>query len=116
MIAIGMLYFTGLHAVRDQAPAWRAFAIALAVGATLGLVLVRFVPVFGGTLPNPMPLRIVLPFSPIVALFLVVVTGRLVQEAIPVTTGFIAGVDAVLAILLLIGSLRGLSEAATPPR
>jgi hypothetical protein len=116
MIAVAMLYFTGLHAASDHAPAWRAFAIALAIGAAYGLVLVRVIPVFGGTLPNITSVRTALTLGPVAALFVVVVIGRLVQQAIPVTTGFIGGVDAVLAILLLMRSFRAFSQAATPPR
>lgn len=117
MLAVVMVYFTGHQTAPDHAPAWWAFAVALAVGATtVGLVLVRFVPLFGGTLPELAPVRTALAFTPIVALFVVVVIGRLVQQAVPVTTGFIAGVDVVLATVLLIRSLRALSESTSGPR
>jgi len=43
---------------------------------------------------------------PFVALAAVLLVGRLVDQAVPVTTGFLAGVDAVLAGVLLIRSLR----------
>jgi hypothetical protein len=71
-----------------------------------GLIWVRFIPLFGGTVPKYAPVRAAVAFTPIVALLLVVVIGRLVQQAVPVTTGFIAGVDAVLGTVLLTRSLR----------
>src|SRR5229473_1378961 len=116
MVAVVMIYVTGQQAAPDHAPAWRAFAFALAVGATVGLVLVRFIPLFGGTLPELAPVRTALPLTPIMLLFLVIVVGRLMQQAVAVTTGFVAGVDAVLATILLIRSLRALSESTTRPR
>jgi len=116
MVAVVMIYVTGQQAAPDHAPAWRAFAFALAVGATVGLVLVRFIPLFGGTLPELAPVRTALPLTPIILLFLVIVVGRLMQQAVAVTTGFVAGVDAVLATILLIRSLRALSESTTRPR
>jgi hypothetical protein len=105
MVAFVMVYFTGHQTVPDHAPAWWAFAFALAAGAALGLVLVRFVPLFGGTTPTLAPVRTALSLTPVFCLFVVVVIGRLVQQAVPVTTGFIAGLDAVLACVLLFRSL-----------
>ena len=116
MLAVVMVYFTGHQAASDHAPAWRAFALALAVGVTQGLIWVRFVPRFGGTVPKDSSVRAALAFTPIVALVMVVVIGRLVQQAVPMTTGFIAGIDVVLATVLLFRSLRALSETATHPR
>jgi hypothetical protein len=55
-------------------------------------------------------------FSPILALVLVVVIGRLLHQAIPLTTGFIAGIDAVLATVLLLRSLRAMSITTGSPR
>jgi hypothetical protein len=116
MIAFVMVYFTGHQTVPDHAPAWWAFALALAVGAIMGLVLVRFVPLFGGTVPALAPVRAAVAFAPIVALFAAVVIGRLLQQSVPVTTGFIAGIDAVLAAVLLIRSLRAMSKTTGQPR
>ena len=96
--------------------AWRAFALALVVGAAVGLALVRFVPLFGGTLPTLAPVRAVLPFTPIILLFLLIVVGRLVQQAVPVTIGFIGGGEAVVATVLLVRSLRAMRESTTRPR
>lgn len=84
-----------------------AFAFALAVGATMGLAFVRFMPVFGGTVPRLAPVRAAVAFYPIVALGVVVVIARLLHQAVPVTTGFIAGVDVMLAAVLLFRWLRG---------
>jgi hypothetical protein len=105
MVAFVMVYFTGHQTVRDHAPAWWAFAFALVAGAAMGLVLVRFIPLFGGTTPTLAPVRTALSVAPILCLFVVVVIGRLVQQAVPVTTGFIAGLDAVLASVLPFRSL-----------
>jgi hypothetical protein len=116
LVAVVMIYFTVNQATPDHAPAWRAFAFALVAGVAVGLALVRFVPLFGGTLPTLAPVRAVLPFTPIILLFLLVVVGRLVQQVVPVTTGFIAGVDIMLATVLLIRSLRALRESTTRPR
>jgi hypothetical protein len=116
LLAIVMVYFTGHQASSDHAPSWLAFAVGLAVGLTQGLILVRFVPVFGGTVPRQSSVRGALAFTPIVALALVVVIGRLVHQAVPLTTGFIGGVDAVLATVLLLRSLRSLSGTTTQPR
>jgi len=116
MVAFVMVYFTGHQTVPDHAPAWMAFAVALAVGGTQGLLWVRFVPLFGGTAPTQSSARAVLAFTPIVALASVVVIGRMVHEAVPLTTGFIAGIDAVLAPVLLIRSLRAASRTTGQPR
>jgi hypothetical protein len=105
MVAFVMVYFTGHQTVPDHAPAWWAFACALVAGAAMGLVLVRFVPVFGGTTPTLAPVRTALSVAPIFCLFVVVVIGRLVHQAVPVTTGFVAGLDTVLASVLLFRSL-----------
>jgi len=115
MVAFVMVYFTGQTA-SDHAPAWLAFAVALAVGGTQGLIWVRFVPPFGGTPPTQSSVRAAMAFSPVVALVLVVVIGRLVHQAVPLTTGFIAGIDAVLAPVLLIRSLRAISKTTGQPR
>jgi hypothetical protein len=116
LVAVVMLYFTGHQSAPDQATAWRAFAVALAAGACWGLALVRFVPIFGGTLPSRASVRTVLTVISTVSLVVVVAIGRLVHQAIPATMGFGAGADAVIATVLLIRSLRSLSEIATPPR
>jgi hypothetical protein len=117
MVAFVMVYFTSHQTVPDHAPAWRAFAFALAVGAaTVGLVLVRFVPLFGGTASTLAPVRTAVAFAPLIGLFVVVVIGRLLQQAVPVTTGFIAGVDGVLAAVLLIRSLRAMNRTTGQPR
>jgi hypothetical protein len=102
-----MAYVTVHQTVLDHAPAWRAFAFAVAVGAAVGLLFVRFFPLFGGTLPTVAAVRTAVPFTPIVALVLVGVLGRVLHQYIPATTGFVAGVDAVLAAVLLPRSLRG---------
>ena len=116
MVAVVMVYYMAHQSAPDPAPAWRAFAFALVAGAAVGLALVRFVPLFGGTLPTLAPVRAVLPFTPIILLFLLVVVGRLVQQAVPVTTGFIGGGEAVVAMVLLIRSLRAMRESTTRPR
>jgi hypothetical protein len=116
MVIIAMLYVTNLQATPDHASAWRAFAFALACGAAEGLLLVRFVPIFGGSLPSFTPARNALPFGWVAALLVAVVIGRLVHQGLPVTMGFIAGVDAVLATVLLLRSLRGFSQTATHPQ
>jgi hypothetical protein len=106
LLAIVMVYFTVHQAAPDHAPTWRAFAFALAVGAIMGLALLLSVPFFGGTVHPIAPVRAAVAFVPLVALLVVLVVGRLVHQAVPVTIGFIAGVDIVLATLLLIRSLR----------
>ncbi len=116
MVAVVIGYYTAHQSASDPTPAWRAFAFALLAGAAVGLALVRFVPLFGGTLPTLAPVRAVLPFTPIILLFLLVVVGRLVQQAVPVTTGFIGGGEAVVATVLLIRSLRAMRESTTRPR
>jgi len=116
MLAVVMLYFTGHQTGSDHAPAWLAFAVALAVGGTQGLIWVRFVPPFGGTAPTQSSVRAAMAFSPILALVLVVVIGRLVHQAVPLTTGFIAGIDAVLAPVLLMRSLRAMSKTTRRPQ
>jgi hypothetical protein len=116
MVAFVMVYFRGHQTFPDHAPAWWAFAFALTAGAAVGLVLVRFVPLFGGTPPTLTPVRIAVRFAPVIGLLVVAVVGRLVHQAVPVTTGFIAGLDAVLATVLLIRSLRALSRTTTQPR
>jgi hypothetical protein len=50
-----------------------------------------------------------------VALVVVVVIGRLVHQAVPLTTGFLAGIDAVLATVLLTRSLRSMRQNPMPP-
>jgi hypothetical protein len=102
MAVVVMLYVTSQQSAADRAPAWLAFAFALAVGAIMGLVLIGFVPFFGGTVPALAPVA----FAPIVALVVAIVVGRLVHQAVPVTIGFIAGIDLLLAVVLLIRSLR----------
>lgn len=67
-------------------------------------------------MPKLVPVPGVLPFTPVLLLFLLVVIGRLVQQVVPVTTGFIGGGEAVVATVLLIRSLRALSETRTHPR
>ncbi|HKV29441.1 MAG TPA: hypothetical protein VJT14_00325 [Candidatus Dormibacteraeota bacterium] len=116
LLTIVMVYVTGHQTAPDHAPAWRAFAIALAAGAFWGLVFVRFVPLFGGALPGSPSVRTVLAILAAVSLIVVEVIGRVAHQALPVTMGFIAGTDSVLAIVLLIRSLRRLSEIATTPR
>jgi len=116
MLAAGMLYFASLQQTPDREPAWLAFAFALAGGAAWGLLLIRFVPLFGGTLPSQSTARTALPYAWVAVLVVAVVIGRLVHQTIPVAFGFLAGVDAVLATVLLLRSLRGRSETATQPR
>jgi hypothetical protein len=115
MVAFVMVYFT-VHQTSDHAPAWLAFAVAMAVGGAQGLIWVRFVAPFGGTAPTQSSVRAAMAFSPILALVLVVVIGRLLHQAIPLTTGFIAGIDAVLATVLLLRSLRAMSTTTGSPR
>jgi hypothetical protein len=116
MVAVVMIYVTVNQATPDHGPAWRAFVLALAVGAIVGLVFARFFPLFGGTSPKLAAVRTALPFTPIVAFVVVEVVGRVLHQSVPVTTGFLAGVDAVLATILLISSLRALSESTTRSR
>lgn len=116
MLVAGMAYFTSLEATTDRASAWLAFALALASGAAWGLVLIRFVPLFGGTLPSMSVARTALPYAWIGVVVVAVVIGLLVHHAVPVGIGFLAGVDAVLAIVLLFRSRGGMSQAATDPR
>jgi hypothetical protein len=116
LVAIVMVYLIGHQAAADQAPAWRAFAVALVAGACLGAVLVRFVPLFGGSLPGRQSVRTALGIVPVFALIVVIAVGRLAHQGVPVTMGFVAGTDAFLAIVLLTRSLRSLSQMATPPR
>jgi len=106
MLAVVMISYTAHQTTPDHGPAWRAFVFALAVGAIMGGTLVRFVPTFGGTVHARAPIRAAAAFVPFVALAAVLLVGRLVDQAVPVTTGFLAGVDAVLAAVLLIRSLR----------
>jgi len=75
MVAVVMIYVTVHQTTTDHAPAWRAFLLALAVGAAVGLILVRLVPVVGGKLPKFAPLRAALTVIPIIALFAVIVIG-----------------------------------------
>ena len=107
LLAVVMIYFTVQQATPDHAPAWRAFVFALVVGAIMGGALVSFVPIFGGNVPAPAPVRAAAAFVPIVGLVVVLLVGGLVHQAVPVTTGFLAGVDAILAAVLLTRSLRG---------
>ncbi len=116
MVAIVMVYLTGHLTASEHASAWRAFAIALGAGACLGTVLVRFVPVFGGSLPSRPSIRTAIGIVVSVSLFVAITIGRLAHQGVPVAMGFVAGTDAVLAIVLLTRSLRGLSEMATPER
>ena len=106
MLAVVMISYTAHQTTADHGPAWRAFVFALAVGGIMGGTLVRFVPTFGGTVPALAPVRAAAAFVPLVALAVVLLVGRLVHQPVPVTTGFVAGVDAVLAAVLLIRSLR----------
>jgi hypothetical protein len=105
MVAFAMVYVTAHQSAPDHAPTWRAFAAALAAGACWGIVLVRFVPVFGGSL-------LLILF--LVSLIVVEAIGRVAHQTVPITMGFIAGTDAILAIVLLMRSLRSLSEIARP--
>ena len=107
MLAFVMIYLTAHQTTPDHGPAWRAFVFALAVGAIMGGALVRFVPTFGGSVPAPAPFRAAAAFVPFVALAAVLLVGLLVHQPVPVTTGFLAGVDAVLATVLPIRSRRG---------
>ncbi len=106
LLAVIMIYVTLHQATADHGPAWRAFVFALVIGAIMGGALVSFVPIFGGTVPALAPLRAALAFLPFVAFAVVLLVGWLVHQAVPVTTGFLAGADAVLAALLLLRSLR----------
>jgi hypothetical protein len=107
LLGFVIAYFIRQQPAAERPPALWAFAFALAVGATMGLAFVRFMPVFGGTVPRLAPVRAAVAFYPIVALGVVVVIARLLHQAVPVTTGFIAGVDAMLAAVLLFRWLRG---------
>jgi hypothetical protein len=107
LLGIVIAYFIRQQLAADRPPALWAFAFALAVGATMGLALVRFMPLFGGTVHRLAPVRAAVAFYPIVSLVVVVVIARLLHQAVPVTTGFIAGVDAMLAAVLLFRWLRG---------
>lgn len=108
IVAIVMVYVTVHQRAPERLPAWRAFAVALAAGACLGAVLLRFVPVFGGSTPGRPRMRtasaILAPF----ALLVLIAIGRLLEQSVPVAMGFVVGTDAVLAIVLLTRSLRGL--------
>lgn len=106
LLGIVIAYFIRHQPAADRPAALWSFAFALAVGASMGLTLVRFVPLFGGTMPAVTALRAAVAFFPIVALVVAVVIARLLHQSVPVTTGFIAGVDAVLAAVLLFRSLR----------
>ena len=115
MVAVVMVYVVGQQAASAQVATWGAFAVAMAAGAGYGMVLVRFVPLFGGSLPRRPFARTLLAISSVVVLFVVQIVGRLAHQALAGTMGFIAGVDIVLAVVLLIISLRHLSEIR-PPR
>jgi len=106
MLAVVMISYTAHQTTPDHGPAWRAFVFAVAVGVIMGGVLVRAVPTFGGTVPALAPVRGAAALVPFVALAVVFLVGRLVHQPVPVTTGFLAGVDAVLAAVLLLRSLR----------
>ncbi len=116
MVAFVMVYLISHQPAPEHAPAWRVFAIALGAGACLGTVLVRFVPVFGGSLPSRPSVRTAMAIVVSVSLFVAITIGRLAHQGVPVAMGFVAGTDAVLAIVLLMRSLRGLSQIAAPPR
>ena len=116
LVAIVMVYVAGHQTAADQAAAWQSFAFALVAGACWSLVFVRFVPLFGGSLPSRPTVRNVLSILVVVSLFVVEVIGGIAHQALPVTLGFIAGTDAVLAIVLLIRSLRSLSQMQPPPQ
>jgi hypothetical protein len=116
MLVAGMVYFASLQATTDRVSAWLAFALALGAGAVWGLVLIRFVPLFGGTAPSLSPARAAFPFAWIAVLVVAVVIGRLVHQTVPAGIGFLAGVDAVLAIVLLLGSRGNLNQTATDHR
>jgi hypothetical protein len=106
LLAAVMIYFTVHQTTPDHGPAWRAFVFALVVGAIMGGALVSFVPIFGGTVPALAPVRAAAALVPFVALVVVLLVGRLVHQAVPLTTGFLACVDGVLAAVLLLRSLR----------
>jgi hypothetical protein len=106
LLAVVMIYFTVQQTTPDHRPAWRAFVLTLVVGAIMGGDLVSFAPIFGGTVPALAPVRAAAAFVPIVALVVVLLVGGLLHQAVPVTSGFLAGVDAVLASVLLTRSLR----------
>jgi hypothetical protein len=114
MVAFVMVYVTAHQSASDHAPTWRAFTAALGAGACWGMVLVRFVPVFGGSLPGRRSLRTVLLVLFLVSLIVVEAIGRVGHQTVPLTMGFIAGTDAILAIVLLTRSLRSLGEIARP--
>jgi hypothetical protein len=111
-----MVYFASQQTAPERAPSWQAFAVALAAGSCLGAVFVRFLPTFGGSLPGRQSVRTALAILAPIALLVAIWIGRLAHHAVPVTMGFVAGTDAVLAIVLLTRSLRSLSQMATPPR
>lgn len=112
MLGIAMMYMTRYQVASDRAPTWLAFGFALTVGVIMGLVLVRFVPVLGGTVSPLAPVRAAVAFVP-VALVVAVVVGQLAHQAVAVTIGFVAGVDALLAAVLLIRSLGTLRKTTT---
>lgn len=116
MVAFVMLYVTSQQAGSEHAPAWRAFAIGLGIGACLSAALLRFFPLFGGSAPSRPEVRTALVYVGPVALIVVILIGRLLHQAVPLTIGSIGGADAALAIVLLTRSLRSLSQMATPPR
>jgi FtsH-binding integral membrane protein len=116
MVAFVMVYVTAHQSASDHAATWRAFTAALAAGACWGMVLVRFVPVFGGSPPSRRSLRTVLLVLFLVSLIVVEAIGRVAHQTVPLTMGFIAGTDAILATVLLMRSLRSLSEIARPSR
>lgn len=116
MLAFVMLYVTSQTTASGHLPAWRAFAVGLGLGACVGAVWVRFIPLVGGSAPSRPAVSRALVFAAPVALIAIIWIGRLVHQAIPLTTGLIAGTDAVLAIVLLLRSLRGLSQIAPPPQ
>ena len=114
MVAVVMVYTLGHQTAAAQVATWRAFALAMAAGACYGMVLVRFAPLFGGSLPHRPVARTLLASSFVVVLFVVEIVGRLAHQTLSVTLGFIAGVDIVLAVVLLIISLSHLSEIRSP--
>ena len=114
MVTVVMVYLLGHQAASAQVATVRAFAVAMAAGGCYGMVLVRFVPLFGGSLPRRPLERTVLVSSSVVVLFVVEVVGRLAHQALSVTLGFIAGIDTILAVVLLIISFRHLSEIRSP--
>jgi hypothetical protein len=101
-----IVYVAGYQAVAGRSAAWVAFVVALVPGAIVGWCLVRFVPLFGGTVPRVASLRPALPYGAMVALLAAVVIGRLVHQAVPVPVGYLAGFEAVMASVLLIRSRK----------